>query len=708
MGTLINNLVKRPDYLFIFYLLLFGSAFINGINAQPQKSWQWVRQIGSKSWDISSGVVADSKNNLIVTGSFYDTLFCGSKIVISHGNQDLCVARFDENGILKVMTSAGSRGIDLATCISVTQKDNIVIGGILSDIAIFDKITAPGIGKRLFVAGLDNKTRFTWVSTISVSGDASLNMISTDNQGSIFVSGVFTGSLQGEKQIVTSKGKKDVFLARLDKSGRLEKLYSFGGEEDENPASLSVDALGSLTLSGVFGKSFESGGIKLVSGLTGTKTNIFLIKLNRDFEVKWANVLAGDDYALIASLKHDNAGNLYSAGSFSSNLKVSDTTLVSKGYTDAFLLKYKPDGKLDWAKGFGTWYYDYATDADVDNLGGAILTGSIGDTLSVDSLLIKPVSKDNSALVIQFSSRGKAVWADCISGTGRNFSNGSVLDKQGNLYFTGSFQNIFEKEGDAITSFGDQDVFLAKYYNCPTLKAEISGNRSFCPGTGTELSVKRSFTNVVWNDTINGKYSIIADKPGQYKVKILDKKGCMLTDSVQIRQNTVPWFSLGNDTTMIVSDSLILQAPEIYSKFLWKDYSAGNEYLARPTDNTPGTEEYWLSVTDSLDCNYSDTISIKWFKNNKWVDLSKVQLITYPNPADDRLFWYLKTDEVCQLVAEIADENGRVLYYRHFKQYIPGEVKEISLDNLSSGFYYMRIGNFSSGKNFKTVRVIKK
>jgi hypothetical protein len=267
---------------------------------------------------------------------------------------------------------------------------------------------------------------------------------------------------------------------------------------------------------------------------------------------------------------------------------------------------------------------------------------------------------------------------------------------------------MFEKEGDNITSFGDQDVFLAKYYNCPTLKAEISGNRSFCPGAGTELSVKRSFTNVVWNDTINGKYSIIADKPGQYKVRMLDKKGCLLTDSVQIIQNTLPWFSLGNDTAIVVNDSLILHAPENYSKFLWKDYSAGTEYLARPTDNSPGTEEYWLTVTDSLYCNYSDTISIAWIKSNEWVDLSMIQLVTYPNPADDRLYWYLKSDEVCQFVAEIADENGRVLYYRHFKQYIPGEVNEISLSNLSSGFYYMRIGNSSSGKNFKTVRVIKK
>jgi hypothetical protein len=177
------------------------------------------------------------------------------------------------------------------------------------------------------------------------------------------------------------------------------------------------------------------------------------------------NTLHGNDFFQIASLQHDFSGNIFAAGSFSSSIKISDSTLFSNGYTDAFILKYKPDGNLDWARGFGSWYYEYATSVNIDNHGGAIITGSIGDTLVVDSLVIEPVSKDNSAIVIQFTSNGKATWADNISGTGRNFSNASVLDRQGNLYFSGSFRNKFEKENITMTSYGDQDIFLAKYYN---------------------------------------------------------------------------------------------------------------------------------------------------------------------------------------------------------------------------------------------------
>lgn len=89
------------------------------------------------------------------------------------------------------------------------------------------------------------------------------------------------------------------------------------------------------------------------------------------------------------------------------------------------------------------------------------------------------------------------------------------------------------------------------------------------------------------------------------------------------------------------------------------------------------------------------------------IDLEKVQIITYPNPADDLLSWYLTGDETCKLLIELSDENGRILYNQSIEQYKPGEVQEISLHNMLSGFYNLKITNTVTGKNFKAVRVIK-
>ena len=172
-------------------------------------------------------------------------------------------------------------------------------------------------------------------------------------------------------------------------------------------------------------------------------------------------------------------------------------------------------------------------------------------------------------------------------------------------------------------------------------------------------------------------------------------------------KNLLPFFSLGNDTTILVSDSLLLKAPGKYTRYQWNNYSTESTYLAKPVDKKTGTVLYWLTVTDSLYCNYSDTISISYLKGYNWVDLGKIQLVTYPNPATDQVNWFIKTDEACQLVEELTDIYGRVLYHQYIKQYLPGEVKQINLGNMPAGIYNLRISNSSVGKSFKTVRVIK-
>jgi len=677
------------------------------LNAQQQKTWQWIKQLGGDSWDISAGVVCDSKNNLYVAGSFFNTLNCGSKKIKSVGNRDVFVAKFNEKGDLKDIWTGGGKNNDNITCISTTSEDNVVIGGVISDTAIFDKQKINGIGQRLFVADLDLKGKYAWISTISVNGSATMYSICADRQGNIYVSGVFNNTLLAGSQKIKTHGGKDIFIARLNKTGTVEKLFALGSEGNDSPGSLSVDNSDNLFIAGVLSEPFENDSIKYLPGSSLTTTYAYLIKFDFNFNKIWSRSISGENYCQISSVKNDVSGNIYVCGSFNLKLHLIDTVLVSKGRTDAFLLKYNSEGKREWCRSFGSWYYDYANNINIDNLGGAYVTGSLGDTLLIDSLVVIPVLKNNSTMIVQFSSTGKALWSETISGNGRNFSNGSVLDTKGNLYLTGSFRKTFEKNDKKLSSLGDQDIFLAKFYNCPSNKAEVFGRLSFCPRMDSELSTKKGFKNIVWNDTLKGTNYIIARSPGYYWVSMSDKQGCLLTDTVFETQNSLPVFSLGRDTTIKVGDSLILRAPVNYTQYQWQDYSTFPTFLVKPKDKESGNKKYWLSVTDSALCNYTDTISVTFIKGNKWIDLENIKLTVYPNPTSDKVYWYINTDKICQFLIQLTDENGRILYHRYLRDYISGEVKDISMSGLPSGTYHIRICDTIDGKNFKTSLVIK-
>jgi hypothetical protein len=693
-----------PSCLCAFVLTFFFSF---PLHAQSQKTWQWVKQLGSEGWDITTGVTCDSKNNLYVVGSFYNTLHSESQSITSLGEEDIFIARFDDKGDIKDLWRAGGRGSDRASCFCLAPGNTLVLAGTVTDTATFGSLKCTGLGQQLFVASLTAKGKFNWVKSFNANGEAIIQKICADTEGNIYLTGVFSGTLTGDDQKVTSSGKKDIFLAKINKDGTLEKLISMGGLEDDAPGAISTDNAQNITIAGAFGAPFTIGEFSLTDNHPKAQTHAFILQLDKDFTPQWVNILSGEEYCRVSSLGHDAQDNLFVAGSFSLTLGLADTTVVSKGYTDAFLFKYAADGKRLWSRSFGTWYYDYANHLNVDKLGSVMVTGSLGDALALDSVMIAPRSKDNATLVIRFSAEGQAKWGDCISGQGRNFSDGSVLDSKGNLYLTGSFRGSFQKEGDELTAVGDQDVFLAKYYNCPTSKAQMFGVGPLCPGTVGELSIKHGYKDITWNDTPTGKTRHTVKVPGRYWVSMYDKKGCLLTDTVTIPLAPLPVFTLGTDTTLNLNDSLLLKAPQKYTNYHWQDHSSMPTYVARANDGKPGSAIYWLSVSDSLGCAHTDSIQVRYMVDPNRSIIENATLITYPNPTRNEVYWYLKSEKTCTMKVALTDEHGRTLYSRDIEHYSPSQVMQISLHDVPVGQYQIRLKNISTGEVFKTVRVIK-
>jgi len=676
------------------------------LNAQEQKTWQWVSQLGSKTWDISGGIACNSNNDLFVTGSFMDTLIVERKKLISDGDQDIFIARYNQKGHLEVLWKGGGTGIDQATCIAVSKKNNdVIIGGRSTGNFALDKLTVNYEGGRLFIAGITGKGKCSWISTMVPSGEASIFLLGTNAEGKIFASGMFTDSLIFEDTIIISHGKKDIFLARLDAAGNLEKLICLGGEYDDVPTALSASDSGSLILAGLMGKAFSVDHIELKPLVSKAKSHAFILGFNDHLKIRWKTQITGEDYGYVTSLRQDPKGSIFASGSFNLNIWAENTQLTSQGYTDGFLVKYDPDGHLSWARAFGTWYYDYASHLIIDNLGGPFITGSIGDTLHIDELQVNPLD-NNSALAIQFSPNGVAIWADCVSGNGRNFSDGAILDHKGNLYFAGAFSGTFLKESDVLTSNGDQDLFLAKYYNCPEDINEISGDPVICPCGSTEISVDQKYTHVVWNDTLTGQSYFLAERPGDYTVMMLDKHGCLQSDTLEVTLAEQRNFSLGNDVKASVDDIVELLAPEGFENYRWQDNSAGRKFHAQSANNEPGTYLYWLMAEDSLGCIVSDSIRIEFFALHEWIDPLNIKLNIFPNPVENWLNWSINAAEPCQLIMELTNINGKLVFSQYIGQYIPGAVMKSDFSDIPSGPYYLKIRN-SSGQSSESICIIR-
>jgi hypothetical protein len=677
------------------------SLACGNLTAQTQKTWQWINQLGGKAWDISTGLACDSKNHIYVLGNFSDTLISENRKTASAGSQDIFLVRYSERGKLADLWRFGGESYDQANCFALSNNDNILIGG-SSGSPSQDNTSKNASEKKLFVSSISNKGDILWKSFLTPENEASLFLLSIDDAGNTYVAGIFTGNLLTEDTTLVSNGKKDIFLAHFNQEGSLKKIVSFGGEGDDNPSSLLATS-DIVYLSGTFEKSFSVNTTVLASN--HGNTHGFVLGFTPILKSCWKKQLDGEQYLHIGSMQKDAEDNLYIAGSFDLDLFLENVSLRSQGHTDGFIFKVDRLGNCLWKKSFGTGQYDYAQHLIKDNLDGMILTGVLGDTLEIDEQIILPRS-ENSALALQYNSTGSVIWGDCVSGEGSNFGDASVIDRKGNLYLAGSFSGRFDMENLKLSSKGDQDLFVAKYYNCSESQDEILGNGFLCPGSTTELSVKPEYTKILWNDSIRDVHSIAVVSPGTYSVTMYDKHGCMMTDTIEVSLIKLPLFSLGNDVSLPVESSLTLKAPEKFKHYQWQDLSSESTLVAKAENSIPGKYLFWLSAYDSLGCQTSDSMTIDFYRSTTWIDAKGVKISYYPNPVSEWLTWSINSRFPCQLNLEILDDNGKTVYNEHIGYYEPGTEMKLGFAHFASGAYYLQIKD-GAGNGSNTVCVVK-
>src|SRR5581483_2917507 len=95
-------------------------------------------------------------------------------------------------------------------------------------------------------------------------------------------------------------------------------------------------------------------------------------------------------------------------------------------------------------------------------------------------------------------------------------------------------------------------------------------------------------------------------------------RGCTVFDTIGITVKNSPPIYLGNDTTLCAHDSLLLQAPNGFTSYLWQDgVTTSQTYWAYQKTF------YWVVATYGNGCISTDTLEIKNIYPLPVVDLGK-------------------------------------------------------------------------------------
>lgn len=329
------------------------------------------------------------------------------------------------------------------------------------------------------VASADDFT-FNWAKSIGSTGNNDfINYTQVGVSGSVYVSGVFTGTVDMDPgpgvSNLTSVASSDYFVAKFDASGNFvwAKDVLATATTSRSVYTLWVDPSENVYITGYFRAltDFDPGPGVLNIPSVGLN-DMFITKLDSSGNLVWTKTVGSTSNDFGYSVITDSSNNVYITGGFSATADfdpgVGVFNITPNGI-DAFILKLDSSGNFLWAKSVGGASDDRGHSISLDSSGNPYITGFFGSTVDFDPdvgtyNLTSSGGKD--IYVLKLDSSGNFLWAKSMGGTSDDIAQSVIVDSSDNFYLKGEFSGTsdFDPGSDVynLTSVKASDVFVSK------------------------------------------------------------------------------------------------------------------------------------------------------------------------------------------------------------------------------------------------------
>ncbi len=432
-----------------FVALTTISVMLLAPSAQAQV--QWAKRIASTinpDDELAIGMTLDTNGNCYVTGWFDGTNDFGGVILTNNniGGQDIFVAKYNSAGVLQWAQLAGgsTANEDAGRGIGVDTNGNVYVTGGFYGPATFGSSNFPAsTNEEFFLAKYNNTGTVQWVQQSTGGSMYSPYVYGTgltvDGAGNSY-SLIYAGHSAYEGATLITFGSTNVtipanyedstILVKYDETGTLQWAQLMGGTGAPGTyaTKVAVDAAGNVYVRGSFTENITIGNSNLVSAVS--PKNMFIAKFNNSGALTWVQQATGGDVDE-GGVAVDQAGDVYVTGAFGGTpLNFGGITLTNMGtnIADAFLAKYSNSGVPQWARQAG------GTNGGIQD--GVIYAGFYldvaldgqGYVYAAGSLSPNAPGSSGNAAVAKYNPAGTLQWTCSASGPPASLV-ASVADK---------------------------------------------------------------------------------------------------------------------------------------------------------------------------------------------------------------------------------------------------------------------------------------
>lgn len=431
-----------------------------GASASSKRSILWVQQAGGTKHDKIRGMAVDTAGNCYVTGEFTETAQFADQTVTSRGSMDFVLAKYNPQGKLLWLQTAGGEKIDRGYGVAVDKMGNSYVTGHFESptFQIGDKTFKNHGSYDYFIAKYDPTGKLLWAETAGGTDYDYGHGIAVTPEGDCYVAGTFSGVVQIGNSHSTGKGRS-MFVAKYDTDGKMLWSHLAGKGGSQSGHQIAVDIQGNCYLCGLITGIIELAGQEV--GSDTKQQDIFLAKFSPAGKLIWSANSGGHANGLSTGVAVDKSGNCYLTGMFKNVAKFGNTTLNSVGEYDIFVARIHADGTPGWAYSGGGEKIDYGLGIAVDQSGNCYVTGEFtDDVVFMGQHLTQLGGRD--LFITRFSPDGKLDWLEIMGGEKSDLSYAIAVDQNDNCFISGAFSPSTQYQSHKLLSRGSNDIFLIK------------------------------------------------------------------------------------------------------------------------------------------------------------------------------------------------------------------------------------------------------
>lgn len=388
-------------------IILATLPLLLSVHILTAQNFVWAKTFGGTSYDDWRATAIDASGNVIAVGSFSGTVDFDPgpgvfNLTATTGGDDIFIQKLTSAGNFVWARRVGTTTSEVASDVITDGSSDIYIVGSYNGTVDFDpnlttfNLTSAG-NSDCYMLKLSSTGAFVWAKSMGGTGaDWATGIDINAATLELYVTGTYVGTADFNPSATVNNlvvyGAQDIFIGKYDVNGNYVWATSMGGSLGDYGGDIKVNATGtSVFTTGQFSGTGADMSPNCSCGLVNSSgaSDIYVVKLGAATAGFQAlAIMGGTSSESGQGITLDAADNVYISGQFSGACDMDPGPLTnalgSVGGADAFITKLTSALNYVYAKQIGGLNSQSAIEVVLDPIGNIYTTGSFDDITDFD------------------------------------------------------------------------------------------------------------------------------------------------------------------------------------------------------------------------------------------------------------------------------------------------------------------------------------